>query len=196
MQSKQAQHSNYSKHIARYDLIFYRHTPRIGRLRKKGGSRPLLELHDWDTQLFGFVGEVFLNAIAREDQNAHGEHVQHRVVTLEGRGLGVFGPVGLESDLRDLAGFGPFGGDEFGTLGAATVEKDHVGILGLDLIKLGPDQAVIVEVGPAGEGNLGALGQHHFGFRAALGGQEIAAVDQRGGQVLVVHHRARAGPPG
>ena len=60
----------------------------------------------------------------------------------------------------------------------------------MDLIKLAPDQAVIVEVSPAGESNLGALGQHHFGFRAALGGQEIAAVDQGRRQVLVVNHRA------
>ena len=161
-----------------------------------GGSRPPLELHHRDAQLLGLVGEVFLDAIAREDENAHGQHIQHGVVALEGCGLGMLGPIGLEGDLRDLAGFGPFSGDEFGTLGAATVEKDHVGILGLDLVELAPDQAVIVEVGPAGEGDLGALGEHHFGFRAALGGQEIAAVDQRCGQVLMVHHRARARPPG
>ncbi len=33
-----------------------------------------------------------------------------------------------------------------------------------DLIELAPDQAVIVEVGPAGEGDLGACGQHHLRF--------------------------------
>lgn len=69
-------------------------------------------------------------------------------------------------------------------------------MLGPDLIELAPDQVVIVEIGPAGEGNLGAHGQHHLGFRAALGGQEIAAVDQRCGHVPAVHHRAGAGPPG
>ena len=119
-----------------------------------GGLRPLLELQDRDAQLLGLVGEVFLDAISREDENAHGQHVQHGVVALEGCGLGVFGPIGLEGYLRDLAGFGPFDGDEFGPLGAATVEKDHVGIFGLDLIELAPDQAVIVEVGPAGEGPM------------------------------------------
>jgi Zn-dependent peptidase ImmA (M78 family) len=115
---------------------------------------------------------------------------------LKGAALACLVQSGLKATCVTLAGFGPFGGDEFGALGAATVEKDHVGILGPDLIELAPDQAVIVEVGPTGEGDLGACGQHHFGFRAALGGQEIAAVDQRCGQVLVVHHRASAGPPG
>ena len=115
---------------------------------------------------------------------------------LKGAALACLVQSGLKATCVTPAGLGPFGGDEFGTLGAATVEKDHVGIFGLDLIELAPDQAVIVEVGPTGEGDLGACGQHHFGFRAALGGEEIAAVDQGCGQVLVVHHRARAGPPG
>ena len=153
----------------------------------EGGSRPLLELHHWDAELLGLVREVFLDAIAREDEDADGEHIQHGIVALEGCGLGVLGPVGLEGDLGDTPGFSPFGGDEFGAFCAATVEKDHVGIFGPDLIELAPDQAVIVEVGPASEGDFGACGQHHFGFRAALGGQEVAAVDQGGGQVLVVH---------
>ncbi len=133
-------------------------------------SRPLLELHDRDTQLLGFVGQVLLDAIAREDEDAHGQHFEHGVVALEGRGLGVLGPLGLEGDLRHAPGFGPFGGDEFRALGAATVEQDHVGIFGPDLIELTPDQAVIVEVGPTGKGNLGARGEHHLGLDAALGG--------------------------
>ncbi len=112
-------------------------------MEETGGLRPLLELQDRDAELLGLVGEVFLDAIARKDENAHGEHVQHGVVALEGCGLGVFGPVRLEGNLRDLAGFGPFGGDEFGTLGASPVQKDQVGILGPDLINLTPDQAAV-----------------------------------------------------
>ena len=152
-----------------------------------GGSRPLLELHDRDAEPFGLVGEILLDAIAREDEDAHGQHVQHGVVALEGRGLGVLGPVRLEGHLRHAPRLGPFGGDEFGTLHAATVEKDHVGIFGLNLVELAPNQAVIVEVGPPGEGNLRARGEHHLGLDAALGGQEVAAVDQGGSKVLVVH---------
>jgi hypothetical protein len=45
------------------------------------------------------------------------------------------------------------------------------------LVQLAPDQAVIVEVGPAGKGDLAARGQHHLGFRAAPCGKEVAAVD-------------------
>ena len=84
-------------------------------MEETGGLRPLLELQDRDAELFGLVGEVFLDAIAREDENAHGQHVQHGVVALEGCSLGMFGPIGLEGYLRDFAGLGPFGGDEFGT---------------------------------------------------------------------------------
>ena len=102
----------------------------------RGGSRPPLELQHRDAELFGLVGEVFLDAIAREDEHAHREHVQHGVVALERCGLGVFGPVGFEGDLRDLPGLGPFGGEEFCALRAPTVEKDHVGIFGPDLIEL------------------------------------------------------------
>lgn len=64
------------------------------------------------------------------------------------------------------------------------MQKDHVGILGPDLIELAP--SAIVEVGPAGEADLGTGRQHHLGLGAALGGEEIAAVDQGGGQVLMV----------
>ncbi len=56
--------------------------------------------------------------------------------------------------------------------------------------------AMIVEVEPAGEGDLGSGGQQHLGLGAALGGEEIAAVDHRRGQRAVVDHRARARPPG
>ena len=73
------------------------------------------------------------------------------------------------------------------------MQEDHIGILGPDLIEFAPDQAVIVEVGPAGEGNLGSCGEHHFGLGAALGGQKVAAVDQGGGHVLAVDHRGRCG---
>ena len=159
----------------------------LGPSIKDGGSRPPLELHHRDAQLLGLVGKVLLDAIAREDEDAHGQHFEHGVVALEGCSLGVLGPVRLEGNLGDAPGFSPFGGDEFGAFCAATVEKDHVGIFGPDLIELAPDQAVIIEVGPASEGNLGTCGKHHLGLRAALGGQEVAAVDQSCGQVLVVH---------
>ena len=67
---------------------------------KEGGSRPLLELHDRDAKLLGLVGEVFLDTGSGEDKDPDREHIQHRVVALEGHGLGVLGPVGLEGHLR------------------------------------------------------------------------------------------------
>ena len=135
----------------------------------------------------GLASEVLLDAIAWEDEDTHREHFQHGVVALEGSSLGMLGPVRLEGHLRHAPGLCPFGGDEFRALRASTVQKDHVGMFGPDLVELAPDQAVIVEVGPAGEGDFGSCRQHHLGLGAALGGQEVTAVDQGGGQMLMVH---------
>ncbi len=71
-----------------------------------------------------------------------------RIVSLRlnGAALRMAGPVGLEGDLRDLAGVGPFGGDQFGALRRSAMQQDHVGMLGVDLVERVPDQPVIVEV--------------------------------------------------
>ena len=70
-------------------------------------------LHDRDAELAGLVREIVLNPGSGEvdDPDRHG--VEHRVVALERRCLGVLGPVGLEGDLRDLAVAGPFRGAAF-----------------------------------------------------------------------------------
>ena len=44
-----------------------------------------------------------MSAGAREDYDADGHAVENLVVALEGCGLGVFGPVRLEGDLRHFA---------------------------------------------------------------------------------------------
>ena len=54
---------------------------------------------------------------------------------------------------------GPAGGDAFGALRRTAVQQHHVGMLGVDLVELVPDQAVIVVVEAAGEGDLGPGGQ-------------------------------------
>ena len=59
------------------------------------------------------------------------------LVAFEGRCLSVFGPVGFEGDLRHGPNLCPFGGDELCAFGAAAVQKDHVGILGSDLVERG-----------------------------------------------------------
>ena len=56
--------------------------------------------------------------------------ISSTVVALEGRGLAVADPVGLESDLRYLAAIGPAGGGFFGAFWRAAMEKHHVRMLG------------------------------------------------------------------
>jgi hypothetical protein len=77
---------------------------------------------------------------------------------LNGAALACFGPVGPEGDLRRLSMIGPAGGYQFGALRRPSVQQDHVGIFGADLVELFLDQAVVVEVGAAGEANFGPAG--------------------------------------
>jgi hypothetical protein len=55
---------------------------------------------------------------------------------------------------------------------------------------------VVVAVGAAGKGDAGAGGCQHFGVSPAAGGDEFAAVDDRGGQCPVIGHRPRVRAPG
>jgi hypothetical protein len=63
------------------------------------------------------------------------------------------------------------------------VHQHHVGVLGVDLIELGPDQLVVGGVA-AGEGDLRAGGHEHLGFARRLAARKsrlsiIAAVRWR-----------------
>ena len=69
-------------------------------------------------------------------------------------------------------------------------------MLGEHLVEHGPDALVIGAIGAAGEGDLRAFRQHQLGFGPAARGDEVAAVDHGGGQVLVVDEAACAGTPG
>jgi hypothetical protein len=173
-------------------LVKYRR-PKAARRRRVSAPG---EHHDPDAERAGPVGEILLNPGAGEDEDADRQHVQHGIVSLERRRLGVLGPVGPEGDLGHLAVICPTGSDQFGSLRRPAVQQHHLGVLDMDLIELRPDQAVIVEVRAASHGNLRAGGQHHLGLGPALRGKEVAAVDHRGGQVAMVDHRAAARPPG
>src|ERR1700681_4749503 len=155
----------------------------------------LAKYPDRDTELLGLVGKIRRDARAWEDDDSDREDVENPVVALERGSSGVSGLVRLEDDLRHLAGVGPAGGDTFGALGAATMQQHHVGMLGVDLVELVPDQAMVVEIESAREGDLGTGGQEHLGLGAALGGEKIAAVDHRRGEVSVIDHRARMRAP-
>lgn len=60
----------------------------------------------------------------------------------------------------------------------ATVEQDHVGIFGAQLVECGPDEVFILIGGTRCERDARGSGQHRFGFRTALGGTEVAAVER------------------
>ena len=126
---------------------------------------------------------------------ACGTSARSSVVALEGRGLAVAIPVGLEGDLRDLAAVGPAGGDALGATRRAAMQQNHAGIVGERLIEHLPDALVIVASGAAGKGDARAFRQMHLGFGAALGGKVFAAFEERGGQLGVVDEAAGAGPP-
>ena len=120
------------------------------------------EAPDRNAHLAGLVGEVGGDAGAGEDDDADRQRFEHPVVALEGRGVAVAGPVGLEDDLWNFAMVGPAGGDALGAARAAAVQQHHVGMLGADLVERLPDARVIVAVGAAGEGDAGAGGGQHF----------------------------------
>jgi hypothetical protein len=69
---------------------------------------------DRNALLASFVGQVVLDTGARENDDADRHALEHLVVALEGCGLGVFGPVRLEGDLRHFAVRGPDSRDVLG----------------------------------------------------------------------------------
>ena len=53
-----------------------------------------------NAHLAGLIGEVVLDAGAGEHHDPDGEDFEHLIIALEGCGLGVFRPVGLEGGLE------------------------------------------------------------------------------------------------
>ena len=89
---------------------------------------------------------------------------------------------------------GPASGDTLRAL-PATADRREQWVADVDLIELVPDQAVIVEVEAAGEGDLRTGRQHDFGVSPAPGGEEVAAVDDGGSQGAMVDLRTAARMP-
>src|SRR3546814_10438194 len=69
-------------------------------------------------------------------------------------------------------------------------------MLGLDLVEGGPDAVMVLIVDAAGDEDARALGQEDLGLRAALGVDEVAAVDDGGGQGAVIDLGAGQRLPG
>jgi len=105
-------------------------------------------------------------------------------------------PVRLEDDLRDLPVVSPAGGDALCAFRTAAMQQHHLGMLDVDLVERVPDGGVVVEVEPAGEGDLGSGREQHLGLGTPLGREEVPTVDHRGGERPVIDHRPRARPPG
>ncbi len=76
------------------------------------------------------------------------------------------------------------------------MQQHHVGVLSVDPVELVPDQAVVVEVEAAGDGDLWASRHQHLGLGPAFGGEKVSAVDHGRGQRTVIDHRSCARAPG
>lgn len=88
---------------------------------QRSRAAPLAEVKGFDAELAGLVCEIVLDACAGEDEDADGEDIEDLIVALEGGGFGVACSVGFEGDLHNLAGLGPFGGDQVGTARRSTM---------------------------------------------------------------------------
>src|SRR6201997_1511660 len=91
------------------------------------------EFPNGDPETPRLVGEVVLDSRPREMHDADRQQFKHGVVASERCCLGVLRPVRLESGLRHLAATRPFGGDQLGALLGTAMDKDHVGMLGVNL---------------------------------------------------------------
>lgn len=141
---------------------------------------------DRDAQPARLVGEIFSDSGAGENDNALWHRCQELVIPLERRGLGVARPVGLKDNLRHIALFGPAGGDALGPLRTAAMQQHHVRMLCAGAVQRVPDRAVIVALEAAGKGDARTLREHHLRFGPLLRGQEVAAIDNRCCQGIMV----------
>ena len=125
-------------------------------MRRLCAALPVIE--DGNAELFRLVGEIAGDAGARKDDDAGRHDLEHAIVTFEGRGLAVKLPVGLESDLRDLALVSPAGGSALGAFRRAAMDQHHIGVLGEDLVEHDPDALVIGVIDAAGKQIFGPFG--------------------------------------
>ena len=66
------------------------------------------------------------------------------------------------------------------------MHEHHVGVLGMHPVKAIPDEAMVVKLDPTREGDLGARGDQDLILGAALGGDELPAVDERRCECTVI----------
>ncbi|KPF83617.1 hypothetical protein IP70_17810 [alpha proteobacterium AAP38] len=102
----------------------------------------------WHAHLACLVGEVLGDAGTWKGDEADGKRFQHLVVATEGCRLLWRVQSGLKTIWGDATILGPAGGDALGTLGAAAMQQDHVGMFDMDLVQRGPDAVDIVTLPP------------------------------------------------
>ena len=111
-----------------------------------------------DAQASSLVDEVVGDARTRERDHALGEEAEQLVVASEGSRPAVGVPVGLADDLVDAVALGPACRDLLGA-GAAAVDEDDVGVLGLQLVELADDLAGVGGFLAARDGDERSLGE-------------------------------------
>lgn len=141
----------------------------------------LLDRPHFDPHLARFVVQIGVDAVARTGDYSPGHHFKHLIVEAKRRYLLEPFLVGPERDVSDVARLCPERGDMLVPGRIAAAEQDDGGIFGESFVERSPD-AVVVLIGRAGhELDPGTDGHHRSGLRAALGGNEVAAVDHGGG---------------
>src|SRR3546814_20392461 len=122
--------------------------------RRRARAAEMPEIPALDSHRFRLVVEIILDTGARQDDDACGQGVQHRIVALERSGLLVPVPVGLERDLRHIALIGPEGGDLLAACRRCAMRQDTLGMFGVDTVEKVPDgQMIVEEIGSASGGD-------------------------------------------
>ena len=94
----------------------------------------------------------------RENDDANRHDLEHTIVALEGRGLTVGGPIGLERYLRHLAMIGPASGGLLGAFWRTAMDEHHVGMLDEHLVENGRDELMVGVIGAAEKAIFGPFG--------------------------------------
>ena len=143
----------------------------------------------------GLVGEVVLNAGAREMRTPIGRVSSIASLRLNGAALACF----VQSGLNTICGTLRLSAQLAAMVGAlrrAAVQQHHVGVLGAHLVERGPDRSVIVEVEAAGEGDCGPAGSSTSSRRGVLAARKsrlsIIAAVRCGGSPSSRHAVARS----
>ena len=156
-----------------------------------------------DPARLGFDHQAFEHTIAGEGDHVARIERKHPLIALEAC-TGAKTHIQREGHLRHLAPLGPGRSQAINALGVTAVDQNHVGNTGVNLVERSPDiigegQRFFVgrmAAAPSGEYHWCAFGHCCTALCLAPCAQEIAALDERGGQHrAVIKARTRDGLP-